>query len=247
MCYKMERMKKRKLILFVVLILLVCCWFFYRHGRTIWVPFYLKFRGKRTVADVLKNYGPRARLRLKPHFTRVGIDYPPQNVIFIGLKEEKVLELWASAGGGKVFIRSYPILAASGKPGPKLREGDRQVPEGLYSIIGLNPNSSFHLSMKLDYPNGFDIKMAQKDERRNLGGDIFIHGNQCSIGCLAMGDTTIEELFVLVSDTRRENIAVIIAPYDFRAKQMIVKEGSHPPWISELYSILQTSLNSYSH
>ena len=240
-------LKKKKLTLISVLVILICCWLFYWYGRTIWVPFYLKVRGKRTVSDVLNIYGYQARSRLKPYFARVGIVYPPKHLTLIGLKEEKILELWAIAGAEKAYIRSYPILAASGKAGPKLREGDGQVPEGIYSIIGLNSNSSFHLSMKLNYPNEFDLKMGKKNGRKNLGGDIFIHGCQCSIGCLAMGNTAIEELFVLVADIGRENATVIIAPYDFRVKQMTDIQGDHPPWVSELYRMLQTTSKLFSH
>ena len=69
----------------------------------------------------------------------------------------------------------YPILAASGVLGPKLREGDKQVPEGIYGAEALNPNSKFHLSIRLNYPNTFDRRMAQSDGRTQLGGDIMIH------------------------------------------------------------------------
>jgi murein L,D-transpeptidase YafK len=71
---------------------------------------------------------------------------------------------------------------ASGKAGPKLREGDGQVPEGIYRIDGLNPNSSYHLSLKLNYPNDFDLEQARTEGRTELGGDIFIHGKAVSIG-----------------------------------------------------------------
>jgi len=71
-------------------------------------------------------------------------------------------------------VADYRITAASGTAGPKLREGDRQVPEGIYRIVGLNPNSRYHLSMKLDYPNAFDRHQAARDGRARPGSDIFI-------------------------------------------------------------------------
>jgi murein L,D-transpeptidase YafK len=111
----------------------------------------------------------------------------------IGLKAEKRLELWApDAAGRPRLIKTYPILAASGGAGPKLREGDRQVPEGLYAIESLNPNSRFHLSLRIDYPNAADRRRAQAEARTGLGGDIMIHGSNVSIGCLAMGDPAAE-------------------------------------------------------
>ena len=92
----------------------------------------------------------------------------------------------------------YPIQGASGDIGPKLIEGDRQVPEGLYEIIGFNPNSSYHISMQLNYPNDFDLKHASAEGRDHSGNNIFIHGKDESIGCLAMGDAAIDFLLVVV-------------------------------------------------
>lgn len=94
------------------------------------------------------------------------------------------------------FLFAYHILAASGTVGPKLREGDEQVPEGIYSISGLNPNSQFHLSLRVDYPNTNDRQQAQLESRTNLGQDIMIHGRAASIGCLALGDEAAEDLFI---------------------------------------------------
>jgi hypothetical protein len=111
-----------------------------------------------------------------------------------------VLELWTEDTAARLVHR-YPVLAASGALGPKLRQGDLQVPEGVYRVLWLNPNSSYHLSMKLDYPNAFDREHARRDRRTDLGGDIFVHGRAVSIGCVALGDPAIEELFVLAADT----------------------------------------------
>jgi murein L,D-transpeptidase YafK len=127
------------------------------------------------------------------------------------------------------------VQAASGGPGPKLREGDRQVPEGLYKLLWLNPNSSYHLSMKLDYPNAFDRGKGRADGRTRLGGDIFIHGRAASIGCLAMGDPAIEELFTLVAEVGVGNVRVTIAPHDLR-RRPAPTDG--PAWVRELYEAL---------
>jgi murein L,D-transpeptidase YafK len=135
--------------------------------------------------------------------------------------------VWVETSGQVVFIHSYSVLAASGHNGPKLREGDRQVPEGFYRITSLNPNSSYHLSIKLNYPNAFDQQHADEEGRDHLGGDIFIHGKAASIGCLAMGDPAIEELFVMVEKVGRSNVQVIIAPHDPR--QIPLKSNSTHP------------------
>jgi murein L,D-transpeptidase YafK len=97
------------------------------------------------------------------------------------------------------LIRIYPIAAASGGPGPKRREGDMQVPEGVYHVARFNPNSRFHLSLGLNYPNKADLIQGNSSRP---GGDIYIHGNQVSIGCLAMTDPKIDEIYSLASSAR---------------------------------------------
>ena len=146
-------------------------------------------QGRRTVEDRLAQYGDSVRRRLLPYFEKAQIPYPPDKLVFVGVKQEKMLEIWASGANGQFrLIRTYPILGASGLLGPKLREGDRQVPEGIYRIESLNPNSRYHLSMRINYPNEFDRACAKEENRTNIGGDIMIHGGSASIGCLAMGD-----------------------------------------------------------
>jgi len=214
---------------------------FIAYGRGIWYPWLLQLRGPRSVADVLAKYGTSAQSRLGPHFKRAGVAYPPKGIAILVFKDERRLALWARSGGEWRFIRDYPVLAASGHAGPKLREGDQQVPEGVYRIGHLNPNSSYHLSMKVDYPNAFDRRMAQRDRRTTLGGDIFIHGKNVSIGCVAVGDRAIEELFTLVARTGHSRVKVIIAPNDLRTRGASVDERS-PAWVCELYRILAAAL-----
>ena len=138
-----------------------------------------------------------------------------------------------------------PILAASGELGPKQREGDQQVPEGIYRIEWLNPNSSYHLSMRVSYPNEFDRAQARIEGRSNLGGDIMIHGNAVSLGCLAMGDEVAEDLFVLAADVGIENITVILSPVDFRTKSQPANITNLPAWSAELYDQVKRRLREY--
>jgi murein L,D-transpeptidase YafK len=211
---------------------------FYYYGRSYWYPYYLKFKGKRTVSDVIEKYGSTAEKRFLPNFEKANIPYPPKKLILFALKEQNIMELWASNQNKYKLIKEYKIKAASGKLGPKLREGDRQVPEGIYKIVGLNPNSSYHLSMKLNYPNRFDLRYAKKEGRNNPGSNIFIHGNAVSIGCLAMGDAAIEELFTMVYKVGKSNVEVIISPSDTRTKKLVPPARS-PEWVSELYLLIQ--------
>jgi hypothetical protein len=207
----------------------------YQYGRGVLYPLVSKFMDKKTVAKVIETYGDTTRKDLTPFFTQVGLSYPPKKLALVAFKDTNTLELWASnTSSNYVLVKSYPIKAASGELGPKLREGDRQVPEGIYKIIGFNPNSSYHLSMKLNYPNEYDLKYAEEEGRSEPGTNIFIHGRAASIGCLAMGDPAIEQLFSLVHATGRENTTVLISPSDPSKNKLAIPSGA-PAWTSKLY------------
>ena len=200
----------------------------------------------KTVEGRVVEYGPAARARLQPYFQQAAITYPPQRLTLVGLKAERQLQVYATARSGAWrLVRAYPILGASGVAGPKLREWDRQVPEGIYPIELLNPNSRYEISMQIGYPNAFDRQHAAQDARTNLGGDIMIHGGTNSIGCLAMGDDASAELFVLTADTGLTNVTVILAPADFRAGKPWPAATNLPAWTSELYRQIQSRLAEF--
>jgi hypothetical protein len=234
---------KRAFILLGVLAIVTLAVVFRPYLHAAISPLLQKLRKQQTTSQRIEQYGEAARARLKPHFTRAGVPYPPQRVTLLGLKEERVLHVYAAeTGRSNRWIRSYSILAASGQPGPKLREGDRQVPEGIYPVESLNPNSRFHLSLRLGYPNAFDREQAAKEDRTNLGGDIMIHGSSVSIGCLAMGDEAAEDLFVLAAETGLSNLTAIIAPHDFRARDNAPKSDRLPSWADVLYAQIKVRL-----
>lgn len=202
--------------------------------------------GKATTAERIATYGEAVKARLSPTFAAQGVAYPPASLTLIGLKAEKRLEVWApDATGQPRLLKVYPILAASGGIGPKLREGDGQVPEGLYAIESLNPNSRFHLSLRIDYPNADDRRRAQTDGRTQLGGDIMIHGSNASIGCLAMGDPAAEELFVLAALTGPRNIQVILSPVDFRKEASVKIPAGQPAWVAERHAQIKAELRKF--
>jgi murein L,D-transpeptidase YafK len=134
------------------------------------------------------------------------------------------------------------VHAASGALGPKLREGDEQVPEGVYRITGLNPNSQYHLSLRVDYPNAADRERARAEGRDDLGGDIMIHGRAVSVGCLAMGDSAAEELFVLAAETGLPKLRVILSPLDFRRRALPRSLVPARPWVPALYDEIRAEL-----
>ncbi|MEO5721917.1 MAG: L,D-transpeptidase family protein [Chthoniobacterales bacterium] len=199
--------------------------------------------GAKTVQERVSEFGGVVGGRLEPKFRAAGVGYPPRHVTLLGFKRERRLELYASdANRTPRFIHAYPVLAASGAPGPKLREGDRQVPEGIYHVRELNPNSRFHLSLWLDYPNAFDRARAAADGRTNLGGAIMLHGGAASKGCFALGDPAVEDLFVLAALAGLAHIAVILSPVDFRQHSLADTLPTEPAWTRDLYAEIKQQL-----
>lgn len=200
-----------------------------------------------TLKERLNEISPGATPRLVSKFKAAKAAWPPDKIALVAIKDQKILELHARSATGKwTFVHRYPVRAASGKSGPKLRRGDRQVPEGIYRITYLNPNSRYHVSLRLNYPNAFDRKMAAKEGRKDLGGDIMIHGKRTSAGCLAMGDDAAEELFVLVAKVGKSNTRLIIAPTDFRGTTAVASGTSPPkapPWLPKLYTEVAAAMS----
>ena len=235
---------KRIYILLGLVILVALAYVFRPYVWAAISPVAMKFTKAKTVAERLNQFGEKAPGRWKPYFAKAQTTYPPAGVKLVALKTEQVLQVYAVEKSGRSrWIRTYPILAASGVPGPKLQEGDGQVPEGVYPVESLNPNSRFHVALRVGYPNAFDRSQAERDGRTKPGGDIMIHGSSVSVGCLAMGDETAEDLFVLAADTGLPNVTVIIAPVDFRKGKSVPTSVKLPDWSVILYSQIKAQLN----
>ncbi len=157
----------------------------------------------------LDNARRRAEPVLREAFAKAGVAYPASELFIRAFKREAELELWAKRGGEFVKVATFPILAASGVPGPKRKEGDGQVPEGFYEINRYNPASLYHLSLGLNYPNAADRILG---DRERPGGDIFIHGRDVTIGCLPMGDEGIEQIYIAANATKLKPVKVHIFP-----------------------------------
>ncbi len=201
-----------------------------------------RITGQATIADRIDEHGSSVDARLRPAFDTVGIDYPPKEIYLVAYKAERRLDLFAvDAAGELTLVKHYPVLGASGRLGPKLREGDGQVPEGIYTIDGLNPNSQYHLSLHVNYPNAFDRNMAERDGRTQLGHSIFIHGGRSSIGCLAMGDEAAEELFVLMARLPQREATIVISPSEnIEAARHALEDP--PSWVDKLYESIEKEL-----
>src|ERR1051325_1158262 len=139
-------------------------------------------------------------------FAAKHLAFPSNDIFLRAFKREGVLELWAKGDGKYELIKEYKICAASGSLGPKRRQGDNQVPEGFYYVDRFNPASNFYLSLGVNYPNESDRILGA---RGSLGGDIFIHGNCVSIGCMAITEEQIKELYVIAVGARAAGQAKI--------------------------------------
>jgi hypothetical protein len=237
-------MKRRsKLIALAIVGAVLCGVVWLRPGMGIGLA--QRAKGRHSVADRLAQFGIAARRRVQPAFAAAKAPYPPQKAWLVAFKSERALELYAPSEDQSLRrICRWPILGASGEPGPKLREGDHQVPAGIYRIESLNPKSLFHVSLRLNYPNAFDRQMAASDGRADLGGDIMIHGSSASIGCLAMGDPAAEELFTMVADSGVDRFQVLISPVDFRAQPNWSPRSSSPTWVPQLYAAIRQQLTA---
>ncbi len=198
-----------------------------------------------TVESQIELYGAAARSRWAPIFASHHIQYPPEKVEFVAIKASKQLEVYvADADAHYQYVVTYPILGTSGTPGPKLREGDRQIPEGIYSLT-LEPNTPYHVALRLNYPNKSDLARAQADGRAQPGSDILIHGTTGSIGCLAMGNPASEDLFVLVHDAHDQNTELIIAPVDLRTEPAPTAQPTDPVWLKTLYGEIKSAMTAF--
>lgn len=207
---------------------------------------YHRLQGRVSLTERLGELTPAVTERLQSSFETAGVGFPPREVALLVFKDVWRLDLYCRDDSQQPwkFIKAYPVLGMSGTVGPKRVEGDRQVPEGIYGVEGLNPNSRFHVSLRLDYPNAFDRHWGAEEGRTRLGSDIMIHGGSASIGCLAMGDPAAEDLFTLAAHASSENVRVMICPMDFRTVDSF-PEIAGVPWASQLYAELKVQLEAF--
>jgi murein L,D-transpeptidase YafK len=122
---------------------------------------------------------------------------PSAPVLIRTYKQEAELEIWKLKSDGQyALLKTYPMCRWSGQLGPKLREGDHQVPEGFYTIAPgqMNPNSHYYLSFNVGYPNAYDRALGR------TGGDIMVHGICSSAGCFSMTDAQIGEIYAIARE-----------------------------------------------
>jgi hypothetical protein len=142
----------------------------------------------------------RSEQRAREAFRRAGVAFPATDLYLRAFKHEGVLELWGRNPGERRYrlVQTYPMCATSGTLGPKVELGDLQIPEGIYTVYSFNPFSSYHLSMRVDYPNRRDLARGAT----RPGGDIYIHGGCATVGCIPLDDGPVEELYWVLARAR---------------------------------------------
>ncbi len=158
---------------------------------------------------------------LKHQFEKQQLSWPPESLYLRSFKYDRQLEIWvkSSTKGEYKLFKTYKVCQQSGSMGPKRVEGDYQVPEGFYYINEFNPNSNYHLSLGLNYPNTSDKILS---DASRPGSAIYIHGNCVSTGCIPITDEPIEELYFLAS-VAKNNGQEFIPVHVFPVKYNIIK------------------------
>lgn len=163
-----------------------------------------------------------------------GVDSVPFDLFLRVFKLEDVIEVWVKPQTIEQYthLKDYPVCRKSGTLGPKRKEGDRQVPEGFYHIDRFNPNSSFHLSLGINYPNASD---KIRGDQKAPGSDIFIHGACVTVGCLPITNPLIEELYALAEMAKGHEGQIPVHIFPFRMNGPLAKtDQRHQSFWAEL-------------
>lgn len=158
---------------------------------------------------------------LKSQFAKVGLHWPAKQVYIRSFKYDSQLEVWVRDNNVEPYklFKTYKVCAMAGAIGPKRMEGDYQVPEGFYYINEFNPNSNYHLSLGINYPNASDKVLSDSIKP---GGEIYIHGNCVTVGCIPLQNEQIEELYILATlakDQGQDFIPVHIFPIRYNSRK----------------------------
>ena len=160
---------------------------------------------------------------LEKQFIAKKLSWPAKYIYIRSFKYDSQLEVWVKNDVKDPFtlFKTYRICALAGSLGPKRMQGDYQVPEGFYYISEFNPNSSYYLSLGINYPNESDKILS---DSLNPGGDIYIHGSCVTVGCIPITDQQIDELYILAAhakDMGQDFIPVHIFPCRFDVEKSV--------------------------
>lgn len=162
--------------------------------------------------------------------------------IFIRIfKESEELEVWLKNGATYALFKTYPICAYSGALGPKLKEGDKQAPEGFYSVnrANMKPDSRYHLAFNISFPNAYDQKLGR------TGSYLMVHGNCISTGCYAMTDKQIEEIYLLADAALAQGqSAFAVHIFPFRLTEANLARYAQSEWFG-FWNMLQHGYDDF--
>lgn len=180
--------------------------------------------GSKRAADAAQRVRPRLTAEMRGKGIAIG------NAVYIRLfKESREMEVWVEHSESKKFVlfKTYKVAAMSGQLGPKQKEGDSQAPEGFYYVNRgrMNPQSRFHLAFNMGYPNSYDRAY------RRTGSALMVHGNRVSIGCFAMTDYYVEEIYTLCDAALKKGQPFFrVHSFPFRMGEQRMKKAEGSVW-----------------
>ncbi len=202
----------------------------------------LSFKEEQMKFSRVKSAYQEKEINVKNYFIHKNLKYPGFQLFLRAFKKERRLEVWVkpSDAAKYILLTTYDFCAVSGELGPKRNEGDRQIPEGIYHINHFNPQSNFHLSLGINYPNASDKLLGGKYP----GSAIYIHGNCVTIGCIPITDDKIKELYILAVEARnggQKTIPVHIFPSQLGETELHELTRTYPsdPELIEFWRNLQ--------
>lgn len=200
-----------------VLIVLLSAILFYRANAQTAAPSFTFIEYQKSIPKITDMLNRKEDTLMK-QFQSKGLKWPAKYVYIRSFKYDSQLEVWVKSEKKQLYklFKTYKVCALAGTLGPKRMQGDYQVPEGFYHINEFNPNSSYHLSLGLNYPNMSDRMLS---DSLQPGGDIYIHGSCVTTGCIPITNQQVEELYILAAHAKNQGqdfIPVHIFPIDFR-------------------------------
>jgi murein L,D-transpeptidase YafK len=186
---------------------------------------------------------------LQKQFEAKGLTWPAKDIYIRSFKYDSQLEVWVRNDHKEPFklFKTYRVCALAGSLGPKRMKGDYQVPEGFYYINEFNPNSTYYLSLGLNYPNASDRILSDSVQP---GGDIYIHGSCVTVGCIPITDQQIDEVYIMAAyakDAGQDFIPVHIYPVRYNNKKSAAYLAEFTKTDKQLKNFAETLESVYDH
>lgn len=172
--------------------------------------------------NVISQYTPTLKRQLESRGLQLG-----SPILIRIFKVPSILEVWIKKDNKYVLFKTYSICRFSGKLGPKLKNGDHQAPEGFYTVpaSALNPNSSYFLSFNLGYPNQYDRYYNR------TGSLLMVHGECASVGCYAMTNARMSEIYTLMYKAfANGQTGIQVHAYPFALTENNMRKMKKHPW-----------------